>query len=62
MCITCNSPDIYKYDNCINCFFKKRRQCIDNHTCFFCSCKLRAFKTKSDWKNRFAHKKCWKDF
>lgn len=62
MCISCDSSDIYKYDNCINCYFKKRRECLETNNCFFCRCKLRPFKSKKDWLNRIAHKKCWKKY
>ena len=63
MCLTENCiADNYQYNYCKNCYFKKRKNCIDNHLCLLCDTKLRPFQTRSDWTNRFLHKKCWKQY
>lgn len=63
MCITDDClNDNYQYNYCKNCFFIRRKKCIEDHKCFICDCKLRPFRTDSDWKKRILHKSCWLDW
>ena len=63
MCLTNNCiADNYKYNYCRHCYFEKRNYHLKNNSCFFCSCQLRVFRTRKDWKNRFSHKKCFLEY
>ena len=63
MCITDDClEDTFKYNYCKNCYFIRRRECLEYHKCFICDCKLRPFKSSREWNNRYLHEKCWLEY